>query len=199
MPRWLAVANLVVWLGLLALVVTQGDQLAWASRALPKLQAGEFEPLVEAELHTASLEALTRGDLDGAQELAERSRAIDPNSGAIVVLGEIALQRGDLEGALAHHRAYLAIDPHFVSGHLRISDLLRRLGRDEERLRHLESATASLRRRARAARVHEDPTVPRVFVEKARKIQSYYRDGTRQLREQLDELRPAPEPRAQSR
>ena len=91
----------LLFVATLGLVWIYGSQLSRAYERLGGYIDGNAVVLLESSLYAEAIGLLHRGiDRDRARELLEQAVAIDPNSSAVYVLGDVLRMDGDREGAL---------------------------------------------------------------------------------------------------
>ena len=106
-----------------------------------------------AELFQQAYEAQIRGDFDSAVELYRRSIQAFPTAEAHTFLGWTYSFQGALDDAIAECKKAIAVDPEFGNPYNDIGAYLLQLGKVDEAIPWLESATH--------ARRYEAPQFPR--------------------------------------
>ncbi len=93
-----------------------------------------FEPLIGLAAC-----ALERGNLDDARLRLDRALALNPSSVlALSYRGEVALRQRRLEPAADDFRRVVALEPNNLRGHLKLSQIYRRLGDEPRAKEHVQ-------------------------------------------------------------
>jgi len=180
-------ALFAVSLALLMFLASRGV-LGWAIDALPLYYHGNTTTPQEVGLEgTAHNRLQVSGDTDEIRDLLERTLAIDPNSSAIHMLGELELREGNDAGALEHFSAYLRIDPSYLPAYWRIAEIHERGGNLEARQRILRQGREQFDREVELYQPRYDDSVATNFNDKAEGVYNYYRESLALLREALEE------------
>lgn len=178
--------NVALWVVIGFLIVLFHSELRWAARALPRSMRYQVTESRETDLRLDALKLVRSGaDPDRAIELLEQSIAIDPNSQAVYLLGEVRRARGELDAALVHYNDYLRIDPSFYQAYLRIAGILGQQGRYEEQRQTLERGVTYFERNTERYRPRIDDSVRGLYNDKALGVHGYYREGLAELRRAL--------------
>jgi tetratricopeptide (TPR) repeat protein len=178
--------NVALWALIALLVWTYRPQIEWASRALPKLLAGEFEMQREVLLYyEAERLLIEQQDAPGARAALRRSIDIDPHSESVFFLGETYMMEGALAPALEAYRRYNGIDPSHLPTWLRMAEVLALQGRDDERRDVLRDGVDYFSRHVEQYRPQHDADVPGECNDKADAVYEHYRRALETLRGKL--------------